>query len=209
MRLARLTALATLALALLAVPLAADQRVPGSSADARAQRLLYSGQIARAIEVWQGALHDEPDNWDMLSALGATLYADGQFARAVGYLQRAQAVRPDDWTLRLFLATAHHAAGQLATADAQFEAIMKGSPNRGTMQIAGDKLTRRYFQDQKKLDDEMLAKGQHPAPGSLWTGLFLRLHEQPPGLNTPNLHDDGSIVEVIASLMLRGTRWSE
>jgi tetratricopeptide (TPR) repeat protein len=205
MRLARFMALATLPLALLAAPLAgkaqpAGKEVPGSTAHATAQRLLYSGQIARAISVWQDALSNESESWEM-AALGATLYADGQFARAAQWLQRASVVRRDDWTLRLFAATAQYEAGQLAAADEEFQAIVKGSPNRGTVQIASDKLARRYFQDRNRIDEAMLAKGTTPDVGPLWIGRLVTL----PLLQLPDsaaLHDDGTMAVVGATLIM-------
>jgi tetratricopeptide (TPR) repeat protein len=197
-----------LTLVLLSMPFAACQKhatpdagkmwhaIPGGRPHGMAQRLLYSGQIPRAISTWQEALKDDPDNWDMLAALGATLYADGQFVRAAHYLQRAAALRVDDWTLRLFLATADYAAGALAEADREFQAIIAGSPNRGTVQIASDKLTRRYYRDQEAAERSILAKGGNPEVSPLWIGLLMTLPRPPRSNDTDDLHDDGTQVLV-------------
>ena len=49
--------------------------------------------------------------------------------------------------------TADYEAGQLAAADGEFQAIIKGSSQQGTIQIASDKLSRQYFHDQKIAED--------------------------------------------------------
>jgi hypothetical protein len=49
--------------------------------------------------------------------------------------------------------TADYEAGQLAAADGEFQAIIKGSSQQGTTQIASDKLSRQYFHDQKIAED--------------------------------------------------------
>ena len=199
-----------MSLALLVAPLAVEAQqtakpVPGSAAHATAQRLLYSGQIARAIDVWQNALTSEPDSWALAAALGATLYADRQFARAAHWLQRASALRPDDWTLRLFLGTADYEAGQLAAADGEFQAIIKGSSQQGTIQIASDKLSRQYFHDQKTAEDRALAKVANPEPGPLWIGRLATLEPSP---NSELVHDDGSLEIVIVAHLLGGREFT-
>ncbi len=165
---------------------------------ARAQRLLYSGQIARAVAVWEEALRGDPNNQDMLMGLGTTLYAEGQYARAVPYLRRAVALTEDDWTLRLFTASVLYLAGEEDQSRVEFEAIVKHAPNRGTAQIASDKIDGEYFRAQRALEK---AGGAARELGQLWLGQFIQIPWAP---RQPDLFDDGSLGPILSALVRGG-----
>jgi tetratricopeptide (TPR) repeat protein len=163
--------------------------------DARARRLLYSGQIARAVAVWEDALKTDPRNWDVLASVGAVLYADGKFARAATFLDRAAQLRADDASLRLLLGTALHLAGDEPQARAELQRIIASNPNRGTVQIARDKLDGRYIEGEATSEAAIAARlGTKPEPGALWIGRFVDIDWAKP---RPDLHGDGSLVAVI------------
>lgn len=167
------------------------------SGHARAQRLLSSGQIERALGAWEEALRQKPEDREMLAALGAVLYADGQFARAVPYLRRASQLDAQDWTLRLFLATALHSAGDKEQAGAEFRAVADGAPNSGTARIASDKLSGDFFRGQEQAERGMWTKlGAEREPGRLWVGLLLPVTWARPN---SSLHDEGSLVPLIGA----------
>jgi tetratricopeptide (TPR) repeat protein len=163
-----------------------------------AQGYLYSGQIAEAIKTWEQALAKDANDWEILTALGAALYADGQISRAVPYLQRALALTEGDWTLRLFLATALHEAGQEAQAAREFKAIIDGAPNQGTVQIASDKLRGRYFRDQEEAERQVErqtgARLHELKSGPLWLGQLYRITWARPDLK---LHDNGTVAPIL------------
>jgi Flp pilus assembly protein TadD len=191
------------ALGILTAPLAAAAQQTGAGArplgepHARAQRFLYSGQLQRAVSVWESALKDDADNREMLAALGATLYADGQSSQAVPYLRRAVALDPRDWTLRLFLGTVLHAAGDQAQAAIEFQAVVSGAPNPGTVQIASDKLAGRFFRDQAVAEKDIWAKiGTQREPDRLWIGRLVTISWAKP---QASLHDDGSLPPLLAA----------
>jgi len=178
----------------------AAQPGPESQPHARAQRLLYSGQIAPAIAVWDEALKQEPRNWDMLAAAGAVLYADGQFARGATYLAQAAQITPDDVTLRLFLGTALYFAGAQPQAKSEFQRILASQAvERGTAQIARDKLSGSYFEDEAAAEAALAAKvGAPPAPGASWIAQFFDVNWIKP---RPDLHDGGSGVAMLEAVV--------
>lgn len=180
-------------------PIAPSQQddLPGG-AHARARRLLYSGRISTAIEVWEGALKREPDNSEILAALGATLYADGQYARALPYLQQAVKRSDTDWTLRLFAATVRYRAGDVATAQREFETIAKDCPSPGNAQIARDKLSGSYFRDQNAAEGSVIAQRQI---GRTWIGQLIR---DGWAVRATALADDGGTIPFVSAGIAMG-----
>jgi tetratricopeptide (TPR) repeat protein len=169
---------------------------------AKGKRLLYSGQINKAIATWEDAAHGDAVDVELLSSLGAALYADGQYARAVPYLQRAVARSPADATLRLFSATVLHLAGEQDRAKAEFDAIAKAAPIPGKAQIALDKLSGQYFRDQQGAEEKARSLiGGAREPGAMWMGRFFDI---PWAARDPKLHDDGTLVAMLQVLGLKG-----
>lgn len=170
----------------------AQDDLPGG-AHARARRFLYSGRIATAIDVWEDALKRQPDNLEILTALGATLYADAKYAQALPYLQRAVARSETDWTLRLFTATVRYLAGDVAASQREFEAIAKDCPSPGNAQIARDKLSGSYFRDQNAAERSVIAQRKI---GRTWIGQLIRTDW---AVRATALADDGGTVPFVSA----------
>lgn len=184
-------------------PPVASQRPSPFHPHKLAQGHLYSGQIAQAIKTWEQALAKDANDWEALTALGAVLYADGQISRALPYLQRAAAMTEGDWTLRLFLATALHHAGQEAQAAKEFKAMIDGAPNRGTVQIASDKLDGSFFRIEQELQRKARARlGGDLEPGQMWLGQLIRIPWAKPN---SAIHDDGTGVSINTAFILMDT----
>jgi len=89
----------------------------------------------------------------------------------VAYLTCAVKLRKTDWTLRLFRGTVLHMAGKKSRAQSAFWGVIAGAPNKGTVQIAGDKLDGRFFRDEAapgKINKEKV--GIRAEPDRTWVG---------------------------------------
>ena len=86
-------------------------------------------------------------------------------------------------------------AGQKSRARSAFRGVIAGAPNKGTVQIAGDKLDGRFFRDEAALGRRNKEKvGIRAEPGRTWVGQFVRIDWTKPA---PALHDDGTNVPVL------------
>jgi len=161
----------------------------------RAQRLLWRGEVLRAVDTLTQALRRKPEDAELLAALGAVLQIAGQPSIAVTYLDRASKLRPNDWTLRLFFATTLQAAGQKDRAKAELQQIIDRAGNPGTLQIATEKLSGKY--DREAEQSRSRARKEPPYESSKTPSFAAELLNLNWAALKSNEHDGGSLIPIV------------
>ena len=83
---------------------------------AAGDRPVFVAQESLELEVIRGQLLDQPDDPDMLAALGDALMRENRADEAVAACARAAELRPDDWAAAFALGTARRQHGDQAGA---------------------------------------------------------------------------------------------
>ncbi|HEY3117033.1 MAG TPA: hypothetical protein VGK54_09845 [Chloroflexota bacterium] len=100
---------------------------------ATGDRPAHMSQESLELEVLRGQLVYDPQNSDLLAALGDALLREGHGVQAVAAYGQAVELRPDDWSLAFALGTARRQTGDVAGAVGAWRRALSLDPSNFTV----------------------------------------------------------------------------
>jgi tetratricopeptide (TPR) repeat protein len=100
---------------------------------AAGERPVFVQQESLELEVIRGQLAQQPDDPDMLAALGDALLREGRAGEAVAAFSRAAELHPEDWAAAFALGTARRQSGDVAGALASWRRALALDPRNFTV----------------------------------------------------------------------------
>lgn len=118
-----------------------EQIIEGSFHDLKAEGIknIVEGNIRRAVPFLYSAARQNPNDAEVMGALGEALFNIGRREKGVEYLRRAIELAPRDTRPRFALGRIYKITGHFAEAIEQYEYILERRPNqRVALGMLGD-----------------------------------------------------------------------
>jgi tetratricopeptide (TPR) repeat protein len=128
-----------------------------------AQTLTSIDSLPEALEMYQSAIAQEPENAEANRGAGLVLLLQKNWGDAIPYLEKGTQLDPQNIQGHIWLAQAYSNAGDVAKAKAEFNKVFDIDPNNPEA-AKGLELIRKYEQ-QKAMKQSAAPKGQAPKKG--------------------------------------------
>jgi len=129
------------------------------------------GQFQTAIEMYEGVVAADPNDWESWNNLGNARLGAGDFDASVVALRRAVELNPDSQPIWLNLGTALGAAGEVEEAEGQLRAMAERFPDDAKPMRELHALLKGQARDEEALEAIEAAIDREPDNIELWLGL--------------------------------------